>query len=66
MVFAIKTGSRSGRMMTSLAIRTRCVTAASVAMRTVASWIGAYHWTWSPTCRESNPTSSTCRASAAN
>ncbi len=43
-VLAISTGSRSGRMTTSGARRTREVAAANVASATVASWIGACHW----------------------
>ncbi len=43
-VLAISTGSRRGRMTTSLAIRTRVVTAAKVASSTVDSMIGACHW----------------------
>ncbi len=40
-VLAISTGSRSGRMITSLAMRTRDVAAANVAISAVDSWIGA-------------------------
>jgi hypothetical protein len=53
-------------MTTSLAIRTRVVTAAKVASNTVASMIGACHWMWSPTCTESKPTASAVCAKSAS
>ena len=45
MVLAMSTGSRRGRMTTSLAMRTREVRAAKVAMSVVDSKIGRCHWT---------------------